>query len=1295
VFISSPTPEASAVDSDTVQALTLPDGTRTTKSTSLDYVVANFDGITETDNVIETVTYQRLRVGVLDQVGKSVVLLGSVNNETSKATFKYINQVAKDYGIQKIYWFDPNVGGSRGVDIIPNVLDPQNNQTAPIIAGKGSTKGLWAQLTTNLHSNAKGSWLKYIDESYESADTHLLVYNKTAAGVANPEAIPDKVLVKDSDLTAINADNGAAFKTSLETTFDNAGLTKNQTLETTNFDDWDFFQTAFSESPTVESLGIDSREKFKIQTVTQSELVNILNVPGTHNVFMSGSWCGDSKQVIAYIAENAYRYNQPVYLYDFRVDGSASGIGDQAHTLRPETPTSEFVYWENGDIYNRAYDSPGVQKTTGGQAGYGDSGIGFLGNELVELFAPFNSGTANYVQWYHPNGDLTTSLVKASQRNFRSPFLIQYTKGNNDEKGTVVDDWTHEYQDYEIPYAASQYAQYPITPGFYADYETSSGPLSAIQKRAGFSRLSEFFSGNPVVAHNAPGTISTTISADNGCGGSDDDPLDNSGSSDLLPYNGTDEYDVTNYNLNVGYYPAGGFLSDGVTDATADTFEGTAVITATAKTGLNTISLDFREAVVDADNVTVKVGEIDKTVTLVDTTEHNYSIDQHKINISLSSSISKNAVFEVTIPYSVGTVEDSLDSNPNEPNGFTSRVDGKGFVATGEPLGSTYWFPSNNTPADGATYNITLTTPKSVSGSTFTSISAGKRLSKGNQPGASTREQTTWAINTPTSPYQVFAGFGAYTELASTVTLSDNSTVQGLSFVNSTLYSANTNGARNKADYYYSHLAKYIQDLEAIAGKYPGAGADGSVGFVLDDLSDGHGESAEFGAIETKWRPYYTAANLNTQESTFVHEFTHQWYGNSVLLGQWSDLWLNEGFATYVTDLYYENAGISTSANTRYTNVYNNTAANKEWWSYPSAGVENESDLWGGAAAPYRKAGLALSVLRTSIGDTKFLQLLEGWATTKAGTPQTTTSFLSYASAIADRDLTEWADAWLYGKVKPTTLSLNGLAYEFATTSVPTISGTVKVGTVLTANTGTWSPAPAFTYQWYADGVAISGATKSTFTPTKTQLGKKITVKVTGSKTGYSATGKTSVATAKVTADIAKSTVPTISGTVNVGKALTVNVGAWDAGVTHTYQWYANGAKISGATKSKLTLTKSHLGKTITVKITGSKANHVSKTLTSKATSKVATTFTKSAVPKIKGTLKVGKKLSINLGTWSPKPTYKYQWYSNGKAIKGATKATFTLTKAQKGKKITVKVTASKTNYVSLAKTSKATSKIK
>ena len=193
-------------------------------------------------------------------------------------------------------------------------------------------------------------------------------------------------------------------------------------------------------------------------------------------------------------------------------------------------------------------------------------------------------------------------------------------------------------------------------------------------------------------------------------------------------------------------------------------------------------------------------------------------------------------------------------------------------------------------------------------------------------------------------------------------------------------------------------------------------------------------------------------------------------------------------------------------------------------------------------------------------------------------------------------------------------------------------------------------------------------------------------MEVTGSRLGYEELTKNS---AQVTTPkfFTTAPTPTISGTLRSGYTLTAKAGTWSPSATLTYQWYRSGSKISGATKSTYKLTTSDRGKKITVVVTGKKTGYGTVPMTSAAKT-IYYEFSKAPTPTISGTLKSGHTIAVKVGTWSPTPTKTYQWYRNGKAIPGATKSTYKLTSSDKGKKITVKVTAKRTGYLTVTKTS-------
>ncbi|MGC4174706.1 hypothetical protein [Demequina sp.] len=174
------------------------------------------------------------------------------------------------------------------------------------------------------------------------------------------------------------------------------------------------------------------------------------------------------------------------------------------------------------------------------------------------------------------------------------------------------------------------------------------------------------------------------------------------------------------------------------------------------------------------------------------------------------------------------------------------------------------------------------------------------------------------------------------------------------------------------------------------------------------------------------------------------------------------------------------------------------------------------------------------------------------------------------------------------------------VGYATLTSATPTISGSAKVGSTVTAIVGTWTSGTSFTYRWYANGVAISGATGKSYKVPSTLVGKKLSVKVTGKKTGY--TTKTVSSASIAVPRVGK---PYLSGTAKVGRTLYAKTGTWTSGTTFTYQWYVNGVAVSGATKSKIVLKSSWAGKTVKAKVTGKKSGYTTVSVYTASSAKV------------------------------------------------------------------------------------------
>lgn len=157
---------------------------------------------------------------------------------------------------------------------------------------------------------------------------------------------------------------------------------------------------------------------------------------------------------------------------------------------------------------------------------------------------------------------------------------------------------------------------------------------------------------------------------------------------------------------------------------------------------------------------------------------------------------------------------------------------------------------------------------------------------------------------------------------------------------------------------------------------------------------------------------------------------------------------------------------------------------------------------------------------------------------------------------------------------------------------------------------------------------------------------------------------------------------PGISGTVRVGSRVVANPGTWSvAAPTFTYQWLANGKPISRATSASYSIPASLAGAKLSVTVTAHKSGYSNAARTSTASTVAKGIFALKVKPRLSGTPAVGRKLAVTMGTWSPAPAIKIQWYASGKPVARATGTTLLLTSALRGKTISVTVTAGKAGY--------------
>jgi aminopeptidase N len=165
-------------------------------------------------------------------------------------------------------------------------------------------------------------------------------------------------------------------------------------------------------------------------------------------------------------------------------------------------------------------------------------------------------------------------------------------------------------------------------------------------------------------------------------------------------------------------------------------------------------------------------------------------------------------------------------------------------------------------------------------------------------------------------------------------------------------------------------------------------------------------------ALETQTRPLFDEA---VDSITLAHELAHQWFGDSVGLQQWPDMWLNEGFATWAEWRWREEQGGSTTKQTFRLGM--SSPPSSRIWAFPSAVIPEPSQLF--ASPVYVRGGLALEALRQRIGDRDFFAILRAWASTYSHSTANTADFIALADAQSGEDLDSFFQRWLYKPGKP------------------------------------------------------------------------------------------------------------------------------------------------------------------------------------------------------------------------------------------------------------------------------------
>lgn len=427
-----------------------------------------------------------------------------------------------------------------------------------------------------------------------------------------------------------------------------------------------------------------------------------------------------------------------------------------------------------------------------------------------------------------------------------------------------------------------------------------------------------------------------------------------------FPDLGNGGYDAQHYTLALSW------------DDQTNTISGTATIQAVATQDLTTFNLDF---------IGFAINEL-----LVNGERADFDRENRELVITPADAINAGQDFETAITYSGipgRGVRRFYDAFAIGWRRYETGV----YVAS-EPSGASLWYPVNDHPLDKANYRFEITVPDK-----YVVAANGLLQSTTDNPGPTTTY--IWETQNEMASYLATVNIGEFVVQSST----------GL----------NDLPIRNyfPADEAEDLIQTFAVQPDIIAfyndtfGPYPFE----AIGAVVADTT------LSF-ALETQTLILYgrdVGLARADAETVIAHELAHQWFGDSVSLSQWQDIWLNEGFATYASVLWEEHRrgqiALRREMNAYYTIISNQT-------HFVPPGDPPQDDLFNGGV--YLRGAWVLHALRLEIGDAIFFDILKTYYDRFKYGNATTEDFIAVAEELSGQDLTDFFQGWLFDdKVPP------------------------------------------------------------------------------------------------------------------------------------------------------------------------------------------------------------------------------------------------------------------------------------
>ena len=427
-----------------------------------------------------------------------------------------------------------------------------------------------------------------------------------------------------------------------------------------------------------------------------------------------------------------------------------------------------------------------------------------------------------------------------------------------------------------------------------------------------------------------------------------DSPID-----PYLPQNGNRGYTVERYALELEYKVQSNRLS------------GKAIVHAVATRSITKFSLDMGPALTPT-----KVGVAGMRGV-------RFTHRGGKLTITLQRAIDEGAAFTATVAY---------NGNPAPIRSVWGEVGWEeltdGALVASQPNGAASWFPCDDHPSSKAAYRISITAD-----SPYHVVSNGTLTRKYIKA-----SRTTWVYDQPEpmAPYLATVQIGQYERHR----VSDSPVP-----IDAVLPAR----LRANFDHDFGRQQQMMETFVESFGPYPFE----SYSVVVTD------DELEI-PVEAQTLSIFGANHCDGDreyERLVAHELAHQWFGNSLTIARWSDIWLHEGFACYSEWIWSEKSG-GPSAHQEATRAHSRLSSLPQDIVLADPGPEDMFD-----DRVYKRGALALHALRRTIGNAAFFDLIREWTTTFRHATVATSDFVGLAKQYGSTD--EFWESWLEKKRLP------------------------------------------------------------------------------------------------------------------------------------------------------------------------------------------------------------------------------------------------------------------------------------